>query len=99
MSIIPAREQAEIYIFLFLLILKIPIPMKIIPTGKNDNKMINTAQVNNNKQTESKLVTVNTSNFFDLKKDVKFGINEYAHIREANTTKTKREYDLLQGYK
>ena len=48
-----------------------------------------TAQVNNSKQIDNRLVTIKTSNFFELKKYVKVGINEYAHTKEDNTTKNQ----------
>ena len=45
-------------------------------TGNQYSPSVYTAQVYKSKQIEEKLVTVKTSNFFDLKNDVKVGINE-----------------------
>ena len=66
-----------------------PIKVPIQAVGTQKTVLVYTAQVNNSKQIESRLVTVKTSNFFVLKKDVKVGTKEYAHKREANTTKNQ----------
>lgn len=65
----------------------IKVPMQAVGTQKT--VLVYTAQVSSSKQMESRLVTANTSSFFALKKDVKVGIKEYAHIREENTTKNQ----------
>jgi hypothetical protein len=53
-----------------------PISVPMQATGNQYSPSVYTAQVNKSKQIEEKLVTVKTSNFFDLKNDVKVGINE-----------------------
>ena len=63
----------------------IKVPMQAVGTQKT--VFVYTAQVNNSKQIESRLVTVNTSSLFDLKNEVKVGKNEYAHSREVSTIK------------
>ena len=66
-----------------------PIKVPIQAVGTQKPVLVYTAQVNNSKQIESRLVTVNTSNFFDLKKDVKVGTKEYAQSKDANTIKNQ----------
>ena len=66
-----------------------PIKAPIQAVGTQKTVSVYTAQVNNSKQIENRLVTVNASNFFDLKNDVNVGIKEYAHSREENTTKNQ----------
>ena len=66
-----------------------PIKVPIQAVGTQKTVLVYTAQVNNSKQIESRLVTVNTSNFFDLKKDVKVGTKEYAQSKDANTIKNQ----------
>ena len=53
-----------------------PISVPMQGTGNQYSPSVYTAQVYKSKQIEEKLVTVKTSNFFDLKNDVKVGINE-----------------------
>ena len=53
-----------------------PINVPMQATGNQYSPSVYTAQVYKSKQIEEKLVTVKTSNFFDLKNDVKVGINE-----------------------
>ena len=53
-----------------------PISTPMQATGNHYNPFVYAAQVNKSKQIEDKLVTVKVSNFFDLKKNVKVGINE-----------------------
>jgi hypothetical protein len=52
-----------------------PISVPILATGNQYNPFVYTAQVNKSKQMEVKLVKVKTSSFFDLKNNVKVGIN------------------------
>ena len=66
-----------------------PIKVPIQAVGTQKTVLVYTAQVNNSKQIESRLVTVNTSNFFDLKKDVKVGTKEYEQSKDANTIKNQ----------
>ena len=53
-----------------------PISVPMQATGNQYSPSVYTAQVYKSKQIEEKLVTVKTSSFFDLKNDVKVGINE-----------------------
>ena len=62
-----------------------PIKVPIQAVGTQKTVLVYTAQVNNSKQIERRLVTVKTSNFFDLKKDVKVGTKEFAQSKDANT--------------
>ena len=53
-----------------------PISVPRQATGNQYSPFVYIAQVNKSKQMEEKLVAVKTSNFFDLKNDVKVGIKE-----------------------
>ena len=54
-----------------------------------DNPFVYTAQVNKSIQIERYVETEKTSSFWELKKKVKVGINEYAQISAVNTIKNQ----------
>ena len=64
-----------------------PIKIPVIAVGTQNTVPEYTAQVKSNKQIEIRLVTVNTSNLFVLKKKVYVGTKAYAQAREVSTTK------------
>ena len=53
-----------------------PISVPMQATENQYSPSVYTAQANKSKQIEEKLVAVKTSNFLDLKNDVKVGMNE-----------------------